>query len=76
MFVLMYQYMPLRYSAQNDSHKMVEYRKQFLYREISRVMPVERNELRALLWSFTYFFCLLAAYYILRPVRDEMFTLR
>jgi AAA family ATP:ADP antiporter len=27
---------------------------------------------RALLWSFAYFFCLLAAYYILRPLRDEM----
>ena len=30
------------------------------------------QELRALLWSFAYFFCLLAAYYILRPLRDEM----
>ena len=29
-------------------------------------------EVRALLWSFAYFFCLLAAYYILRPLRDEM----
>jgi AAA family ATP:ADP antiporter len=27
---------------------------------------------RALLWSFAYFFCLLAGYYILRPLRDEM----
>jgi len=27
---------------------------------------------RALLWSFAYFFCLLASYYILRPLRDEM----
>ena len=25
-----------------------------------------------MLWSFTYFFCLLAGYYILRPLRDEM----
>ena len=25
-----------------------------------------------MLWSFGYFFCLLCAYYILRPVRDEM----
>jgi AAA family ATP:ADP antiporter len=23
-------------------------------------------------WSFAYFFCLLAAYYVLRPLRDEM----
>jgi AAA family ATP:ADP antiporter len=27
---------------------------------------------RALLWSFAYFFFLLVAYYVLRPVRDEM----
>ena len=25
-----------------------------------------------MLWSFAYFFCLLSAYYILRPLRDEM----
>jgi AAA family ATP:ADP antiporter len=30
------------------------------------------EELRALLWSFGYFFCLLAGYYVLRPLRDEM----
>lgn len=28
--------------------------------------------MRALLWSFAYFFCLLAGYYVLRPLRDEM----
>ncbi|MCX7172079.1 MAG: MFS transporter [Proteobacteria bacterium] len=30
------------------------------------------GELPALLWSFAYFFFLLAAYYVLRPLRDEM----
>ena len=30
------------------------------------------EEIRALLWSFAYFFCLLAGYYVLRPLRDEM----
>ena len=30
------------------------------------------EEVRALLWSFAYFFCMLASYYILRPLRDEM----
>ena len=30
------------------------------------------KEVRALLWSFAYFFFLPAAYYVLRPVRDEM----
>src|SRR5205823_14640483 len=35
-------------------------------------ISVRPEEVRALLWSFAYFFCLLAAYYILRPLRDEM----
>ena len=35
-------------------------------------MDVRPEEVRALLWSFAYFFCLLSAYYILRPLRDEM----
>jgi AAA family ATP:ADP antiporter len=30
------------------------------------------GERRAVAWSFAWFFCLLACYYILRPVRDEM----
>ena len=51
---------------------MAKSSKQFLHWSISRVVPVDRDELPALIWSFVYFFCLLAAYYILRPVRDEM----
>jgi AAA family ATP:ADP antiporter len=39
---------------------------------LSRLVDVRPTEVRALLWSFAYFFCLLAAYYVLRPVRDEM----
>lgn len=39
---------------------------------LARVVTVERGEGLALLWSFLYFFCVLAAYYIVRPVRDEM----
>lgn len=30
------------------------------------------SERAAVLWAFIYFFCLLSAYYVLRPVRDEM----
>jgi len=33
---------------------------------------VRPGEGRALGWSFAYFFCLLAGYYVLRPLRDEM----
>ncbi len=39
---------------------------------IERVVAVRSGEARAALWSFGYFFCLLAAYYVLRPLRDEM----
>ncbi|MET0334386.1 MAG: MFS transporter [Rhizobacter sp.] len=30
------------------------------------------EELAAVLWSFVYFFALLAGYYVLRPIRDEV----
>ncbi len=33
---------------------------------------VRPDERLVLLWSFTYFFCLLSGYYVLRPVRDAM----
>jgi len=39
---------------------------------LARVVSIKPGETRALLWSFAYFFCLLAGYYVLRPVRDEM----
>jgi ATP:ADP antiporter, AAA family len=41
-------------------------------RWLTRAVAVRPEEVRAMLWSFAYFFCLLAAYYILRPLRDEM----
>ncbi len=43
-----------------------------LHTLLCRVVAVRPGETRALLWSFAYFFCLLAGYYVLRPVRDEM----
>jgi AAA family ATP:ADP antiporter len=41
-------------------------------RWLSRLVSVRPGEGRALAWSFAYFFCLLAGYYVLRPLRDEM----
>ncbi|MEJ2345228.1 MAG: MFS transporter [Gammaproteobacteria bacterium] len=41
-------------------------------RLLERLVNVRPDEVRALLWSFAYFFCLLCSYYILRPLRDEM----
>jgi AAA family ATP:ADP antiporter len=37
-----------------------------------RMRSVRPGEGAALGWSFAYFFCLLAGYYVLRPLRDEM----
>jgi AAA family ATP:ADP antiporter len=43
-----------------------------VYIWLKRLVNVEPEELKALIWSFTYFFALLCSYYILRPLRDEM----
>ncbi len=37
-----------------------------------RVFGLERHEYIAAAWSFVYFFCVLSAYYILRPVREML----
>jgi len=39
---------------------------------LRRLVAVEPGEMRALFWSFAYFFALLCSYYIIRPMRDEM----
>lgn len=41
-------------------------------RGLARLGRIEPGEGRALGWAFAYFFFLLCAYYILRPLRDEM----
>ncbi len=43
-----------------------------LERWLGRAVQLRPGEARALSWSFAYFFCLLAGYYVLRPLRDEM----
>lgn len=37
-----------------------------------KFIDIKREEWPAFAWSFLYFFFLLCAYYVLRPVRDEM----
>ena len=39
---------------------------------LKRYFDIRPGELGALAWAFAYFFFLLSAYYILRPLRDEM----
>ncbi len=43
-----------------------------LERWLKRLMPATPAERHAALWSFAYFFSVLAAYYVLRPLRDQM----
>ena len=44
----------------------------FLVSLAIKSVRVEALEVRALLWSFSYFFALLCSYYMIRPLRDEM----
>src|ERR1700752_103244 len=39
---------------------------------LRRAVPATARERSAALWSFAYFFALLAGYYVLRPLRDQM----
>jgi AAA family ATP:ADP antiporter len=39
---------------------------------LQRALPATTREREAALWSFAYFFTLLAGYYVLRPLRDQM----
>ena len=41
-------------------------------RWVGRVVPATPQERAAAVWSFAYFFTLLAGYYVLRPLRDQM----
>src|SRR5215472_7628588 len=43
-----------------------------LRRWAARTVPATPQERAAALWSFAYFFALLAGYYVLRPLRDQM----
>jgi AAA family ATP:ADP antiporter len=39
---------------------------------VQRALPATPRERSVALWSFAYFFALLAGYYVLRPLRDQM----
>jgi len=43
-----------------------------LQRWLGWAIPATPHERAAALWSFAYFFTLLAGYYVLRPLRDQM----
>jgi AAA family ATP:ADP antiporter len=39
---------------------------------LKKIVAVEETEVRPMLWAALYFFLLLAAYFVIRPIRDEM----
>ncbi len=41
-------------------------------RWLTRLVDVRPGETRALAWSWLFFFAVLASYYVIRPVRDEL----
>src|ERR1700752_1253347 len=43
-----------------------------LLHRLRRAVPATPQERATALWSFAYFFTLLAGYYVLRPLRDQM----
>jgi AAA family ATP:ADP antiporter len=43
-----------------------------IYRLLRRIIDVQPEEVRALGWAWLYFFSVLSAYYVIRPIRDEM----
>ena len=43
-----------------------------IFRLLRRIIEVEPEEVRALGWSWLYFFSVLSSYYVIRPIRDEM----
>jgi AAA family ATP:ADP antiporter len=39
---------------------------------LKKIVAVEEKEIAPMLWATLYFFLLLAAYFVIRPIRDEM----
>jgi AAA family ATP:ADP antiporter len=44
----------------------------FLFNLLRRIIEVQPGEVRALGWSWLFFFSVLFSYYVIRPIRDEM----
>ncbi|HET8576848.1 MAG TPA: MFS transporter [Methylomirabilota bacterium] len=43
-----------------------------LFRLLRTIVDIRPPEARALTWSWLYFFSILSAYYVIRPIRDEI----
>jgi AAA family ATP:ADP antiporter len=56
----------------SSEQKLPEPKRGVMHRLLDRMLDVRPAELGALGWSWLYIFSVLSAYYILRPIRDEM----
>jgi AAA family ATP:ADP antiporter len=45
---------------------------QFMSHSLSRIVDIHPHEVPALVWSWLYVFALFLAYYVLRPIRDDL----
>jgi ATP:ADP antiporter, AAA family len=43
-----------------------------VHQVVKKLTGIDNSEVKAALLSFCYFFCILSAYYVLRPLREEM----
>ena len=41
-------------------------------RLIGKAVDIREDEVHAVGWSFAYFFLVLASYFVIRPIRDQM----
>jgi ATP:ADP antiporter, AAA family len=57
---------------ESETGKMADLESGPAYRLLKKILDVRAAEIRALGWSWLYIFAVLFAYYILRPIRDDM----
>jgi len=65
----------MRVSEKNALARYRSFLHRLLHRlehRLSAALDLKPGEMPALCWSFTFFFCLLSGYYVIRPLRDEM----
>jgi ATP:ADP antiporter, AAA family len=55
-----------------EGHKPGDAEPSVLTRVLRKAVEVRRDEVRALLLGFVYYFLVLSSYYIIRPIRDDM----
>jgi AAA family ATP:ADP antiporter len=57
---------------EREIHQVADLETGPAHRLLRQILDVRAEEIRALGWSWLYIFAVLSAYYILRPIRDDM----